>query len=177
VTAVATYFVTPEDGGEAYRVGIEAVTDGWTVSVERGGRQWTYDLPPAPREGRAWIAGRLRRCAWRDGRLSLDGVEHPLAVESEARRLARTFRTAELDGHRASEVRAPIPGMIVAVEVEEGEHVESGRGLVVIEAMKMENEIVAPVSGIVRGLAVVAGRAVESNAFVCRIEPEEGGRE
>ncbi|MGH7563585.1 MAG: acetyl-CoA carboxylase biotin carboxyl carrier protein subunit, partial [Gemmatimonadota bacterium] len=77
-------------------------------------------------------------------------------------------------GPQASEVRAPMPGLVVAVEVEEGARDEAGEGVVVIEAMKMENEIVAPASGIVRGVAVAAGDAVERNALVCRIEPDGG---
>ena len=171
----ATYFVTPEGDEEPYRVVVEAVADGWTATVERNGRQWTFPLRADLRRGRVWIAGRLRRCAWNDGRLSLDGIEHPLVVESEARHRARRLRKAGRAGHGVREVRAPIPGMIVAVEVEEGARVDAGQGVVVIEAMKMENEVVAPVTGVVRELTGRPGQAVERNALVCRIEPDVHG--
>ena len=59
--------------------------------------------------------------------------------------------------------------------VGEGVPVEAGAGLAVIEAMKMENEIVAPVPGVVREVGVRPGQPVEKDVLVCRIEP--GGSE
>ncbi|MGH7564194.1 MAG: hypothetical protein ACREK5_07205, partial [Gemmatimonadota bacterium] len=117
--AAATYFVTPEEG-EAYRVVLEAGADGWLATVERDGRRWTFALRRGAEDGRVWIGERLRRWGWSDGGLSLDGVEHPLLVETAARRRARDIRAAGSTGPQASEVRAPMPGLVVAVEVEEG---------------------------------------------------------
>jgi pyruvate carboxylase subunit B len=51
--------------------------------------------------------------------------------------------------------------------------VETGAGLAVIEAMKMENEILAPARGIVRGIGVRAGQVIEKDVLICRIEPGE----
>ena len=175
MTPAATWFVTPDAGG-AYRVVLEAVADGWSATVERDGRRWVFLLRPGPEDGRAWIGERLFRYAWGEGVLSVDGVQHPLLVETEVRRRVREVRAAGSKGRHAAEVRAPMPGLILAVEVEEGAHVEAGDGVIVIEAMKMENEIAAPISGIVRGVAVAAGDAVERNALVCRIEPDGGSQ-
>ncbi len=172
MTSTATWFVTPEDG-EAYRVVLERGADGWSATVERGGRQWVFAFRRGPEEGRVWIGERLRRWASSDGTLSLEGTGYPFLVETEARRRVREVRAAGSTGHRTSEVRAPMPGLVVAVQVEEAARVAAGQGVVVIEAMKMENEIVAPASGIVRGVAVAAGDAVERNTLVCRIEPDE----
>ena len=58
-------------------------------------------------------------------------------------------------------VRAPMPGLVVRVEVSEGEVVEVGAGLVVVEAMKMENELRAPRAGTVREIRVKAGDKVD----------------
>lgn len=168
------YFVTPQQGGP-YRVILEAGADGWSATVERGGERWVYGLRSGPEEDCVWVGGRLVRWAWSDGRLVLDGVEHPLVVESEVRRRVGQVSAAATGARSAGEIRAPMPGLIVAVEVEEGERVERGQGVVVIEAMKMENEIVSPATGTVRGLAVTAGAAVEKNALVCRIEPDGEG--
>jgi len=66
-----------------------------------------------------------------------------------------------------------MPGLIVAVLVEEGARVETGSGLAVIEAMKMENEILAPASGTVREIGVRTGQAIEKDVLICRIEPGE----
>jgi pyruvate carboxylase subunit B len=57
------------------------------------------------------------------------------------------------------------------VEVSEGEPVARGSGLVVLEAMKMENEIRAPVAGIVTRIHAVAGRAVEKGAPLVEVGP------
>ncbi|TNF74372.1 MAG: acetyl-CoA carboxylase biotin carboxyl carrier protein subunit [Acidobacteria bacterium] len=54
-----------------------------------------------------------------------------------------------------------MPGRVVALLVEEGQEVESGDGLVVLEAMKMENEIRAETAGVVRKILVSEGQAVE----------------
>jgi biotin carboxyl carrier protein len=61
-------------------------------------------------------------------------------------------------------VRAPMPGLVVRVEVAVGQRVEAGAGLVVVEAMKMENELRAPRPGVVEAVHVAAGQAVEKGA-------------
>src|SRR3954470_5018139 len=58
-------------------------------------------------------------------------------------------------------VKAPMPGLVVRVEVSEGEAVQVGTGLVVVEAMKMENELRAQTDGVVERIHVKAGDRVE----------------
>jgi len=72
------------------------------------------------------------------------------------------------DGPR--QVTAPMPGKIVAVLVREGDQVASGQGLLVVEAMKMENELRSPKAGVVRQLAAQPGAAVEGGAVLCVVE-------
>ncbi len=69
------------------------------------------------------------------------------------------------------ELRAQMPGKIVKVLVEPGQQVERDQGIVVIEAMKMENELKSPVAGVVTALEVREGDAVETNALLAVIEP------
>lgn len=57
---------------------------------------------------------------------------------------------------------APMPGKVVRVLVEEGQAIESGQGLIVVEAMKMQNEIKSPQAGTVGELFVVEGQAVDA---------------
>ena len=73
-------------------------------------------------------------------------------------------------GAGAPEVRAAMPGKVVAVLVEVGATVERGQGLLVIEAMKMENEIGAPRSGRVAEIRVQPGQAVEAGETLAVIE-------
>jgi len=67
-------------------------------------------------------------------------------------------------------VRAPMPGLVLRVEVEEGQAVVAGTGLVVLEAMKMENEIRSPSAGIVRRILVSQGQAVDKGAALVELE-------
>jgi len=67
-------------------------------------------------------------------------------------------------------VRAPIPGRVARVMVKAGEAVTAGKGLVVLEAMKMENEIRAPRDGVVRSVGCAEGAAVESGQTLVVIE-------
>jgi biotin carboxyl carrier protein len=70
---------------------------------------------------------------------------------------------------RPGNVRAPMPGKVVAVLVEPGEQVEPGQGVVVVEAMKMENELTAAAAGTVRAVHVRPGQVVEGNAVLVEI--------
>jgi len=63
-----------------------------------------------------------------------------------------------------------MPGKVVAVLVEAGARVERGQGLLVIEAMKMENEIGAPRAGTVSEVRVKPGQAVEPGELLARID-------
>jgi biotin carboxyl carrier protein len=66
-------------------------------------------------------------------------------------------------------VKALMPGRVVRVLVAKGEAVKKGAGLLILEAMKMENEIQAPVDGVVEELFVDAGQTVESGSDLARI--------
>ena len=66
-------------------------------------------------------------------------------------------------------IKAPMPGTILKVNVANGQAVKKGDVLFVLEALKMENEIMAPCDGTVNGVAVSAGAAVESGSALCTI--------
>jgi pyruvate carboxylase subunit B len=70
-------------------------------------------------------------------------------------------------------VKAPMPGLVVRVEVTEGQAVEAGEGLVVVEAMKMENELRASHKAIVEQIHVKAGDRVEKGAHLVTLRIPE----
>jgi biotin carboxyl carrier protein len=63
-----------------------------------------------------------------------------------------------------------LPGLVVAVAVQEGDEVVQGATLLTVEAMKMQNEVRSPRAGRVAGLAVIPGQAVAAGAPLLRIE-------
>ncbi|MFO7611651.1 MAG: biotin/lipoyl-containing protein [Clostridia bacterium] len=66
-------------------------------------------------------------------------------------------------------INAPMPGTILGVKVSVGEKVEKGQTLLVLEAMKMENEIAAPEAGTVSSINVEAGNSVESGQLLASL--------
>jgi biotin carboxyl carrier protein len=72
-----------------------------------------------------------------------------------------------------AKVSASMPGKIVTVLVAEGDMVEEGAGLAVVEAMKMQNEMKAPCSGKVRKVAVSEGQTVAAGELIVHIEAEQ----
>lgn len=79
----------------------------------------------------------------------------------------RSSSGAGSDGALVSQM----PGRVIKVSVKEGDSVEVGQGLVIMEAMKMENELKAPVAGKVVKVNVVVGQTVETGVLLVRIEP------
>ena len=73
-------------------------------------------------------------------------------------------------------IKAPMPGLVVRVEVTEGQRVEAGAGLVVVEAMKMENELRAPRPSVVAAVHVGVGQTVEKGAPLVTLESTEASR-
>jgi acetyl-CoA/propionyl-CoA carboxylase biotin carboxyl carrier protein len=71
-------------------------------------------------------------------------------------------------------VATPMQGTVLAVEVAEGDHVEAGQVICIVEAMKMENEITAHRAGVVADLAVAPGEAVTSGQTICVIDDPPG---
>ncbi len=67
-------------------------------------------------------------------------------------------------------LRAPMPGLIVAVPVEEGQDVTKGQVLVILESMKMQNELRSPRDGKVTRIKVAAGHSVEQKATLLSVE-------
>jgi biotin carboxyl carrier protein len=103
--------------------------------------------------------------------VELGGRMFPFRLrDPRAPKLAR--RRSQEDATRG-ELHAPMPGLIVQVMTHEGEDVEAGHPVVVIEAMKMQNALVAPIKGRVSAIPVKPGTAVESGQLLLAITPEE----
>lgn len=82
---------------------------------------------------------------------------------------AMSARTGGAQGTRP--VRAPMPGLVTRIEVSAGDAVVPGQGLLIVEAMKMENELKAEVAGVVARVLITAGQAVEKGSVLIEFAP------
>ena len=107
--------------------------------------------------------------------LSIRGRQLSVDVMDERTRAIREITGAGAVPSGPKPVRAPMPGMVVRVEVSEGDRVSPGQGLLIVEAMKMENELRAETAGRVRKVHVAAGEAVAKDQILVELAPEEDG--
>jgi acetyl-CoA/propionyl-CoA carboxylase biotin carboxyl carrier protein len=143
------------------RVTVGADGPATPASAHRDGNALVVTLDGTTRAYRSALAGGVR---W----LGRDGATWALR-EQERLRAARTA-----GGRADGPLTAPMPGTVTAVEVAEGDHVTAGQRLVVVEAMKMEHVVSAPVDGVVKDLAAKAGAAVALDAPLVTVVPEPG---
>jgi biotin carboxyl carrier protein len=162
-----------EVGGRA----VEVVLDGSAVivagrrvaaQVSRAGGTPLFHLLLDGRSYEIVAVGSGEPGGWR---LTLGDQRLDVAVTDERTEAVRALLGRAVPRASGGVVTAPMPGLVVRVKVAEGERVDAGVGLVVVEAMKMENELVAPAPGVVRRVHVVAGDAVEKGARLVEIEP------
>ena len=102
--------------------------------------------------------------------LWVDGFRFDVEALDERSRAIRELSAATAAPKGPAPLVAPMPGMIVRVNVAEGDVIQAGQGLVVMEAMKMENELRAPSAGAVRRVLVSPGTAVEKGALLLEME-------
>lgn len=103
----------------------------------------------------------------------VDGWRIEVEIESERRAslLERARRGREATAHGGpTEVRAVIPGRVVSVSIVAGDAVVAGQQLLVVEAMKMQNELRAPRDGVVSSVAVGAGGTIDVGDLLLVLE-------
>ena len=93
-------------------------------------------------------------------------------LEDEKSRLERKFWKATASHLGIQTVRAPMPGLVTAVNVQQGNTIEVGKSLLILEAMKMENEIRSPIAGKVKTISILKGNPVEKGQALMTIEQE-----
>jgi len=100
----------------------------------------------------------------------LRGQRYRVGVEDERSRLLRQVAGSDMAPAGEYQLKAPMPGMVVAVPIEEGQEVSKGQDLVILESMKMQNELKAPRDGRVVRIRVHAGDSVQQNAVMIVLE-------
>jgi len=144
------------------------------------GNRYLVDLQSAGENGRYSISidGRKSPIIFtgngRGHTLFARGRSYDVLVERTAvRELRKHLKSSGLGGSDAGVVESHMPGLIVKVNIKPGEVVTEGQSLLVIEAMKMENEIRAPITGVVESIDVEPGSEVAGGQTLCILRPED----
>ena len=165
-----TYEVEIE--GRSALVHIRQVDGGYAISVDEGSDS-------------VWSARRLGEAEWmvanggpgRPVGLHLDGERAELQISGHSLRAKvsdpRKSALDALGGAGSGDVVSPMPGVVVRIGVAQGDTVAAGQVLIVVEAMKMENEFKSPCSGVVSEVLVAVGEALETGARLIHVEPDE----
>jgi acetyl/propionyl-CoA carboxylase alpha subunit/acetyl-CoA carboxylase carboxyltransferase component len=145
--------------GEAYRLQVYAI-GAWTYRIHLDGRVVTVRLlEDGPGGARLELAGRSLRVLH-------DAGDAGLRIDVEG-------RPHRFEWQAAGRVRAGAPAVVVALHVEPGDRVEAGRPVAVLEAMKMEIAVEAPVAGVVQEVCARRGQQVAAGDLLLVIEPDE----
>lgn len=159
--------------GESRRVEVERVVGGFEVEIEGERRRVELVcLDGCEASLRYTGSNRSHYIVFQGGkdrhwRVSVGEREMDLAVMTP---LEARVGAADADREGPSQITAPIPGKVVAVKVAPGDTVEPGQSLVVLEAMKMENELAAEQSGKVAKVHVAAGDTVATGTLLVELE-------
>ncbi len=151
-----TVYITPEKSGYSAKLGDKT----HFVSAKREGDRWSLVIDGhrqsltviQQNETTWWVHadGQSYRLDWQD----------PLPVPQK-------------DANVEGSLRAPMPGQVIKVQVEGGQHVKQGDVLMILEAMKMEHRIIAPYDGLVSAIRYKVGQAVQADAILLELHAEE----
>jgi biotin carboxyl carrier protein len=121
-----------------------------TLSILLDGQSFEISVTPSP-----------------DGKLQLHTGTREFIAEVIDPRAWSGRRHSSVEAEGRQQIVAPMPGKVVRLLVKAGEHVEAGQGLLVVEAMKMQNEIRSPKSGTVERILAQEGQPVNAGEVLC----------
>lgn len=140
-------------GGEVIEVDLAAVSGQPLYSLIVNGESFEGYVYPDERSWQVLLLGR----------------SYSISIEDEREKRLRATDTGSVTPGREFILKAPMPGLAIAVPIEEGQKVEKGQILVILESMKMQNELRAPFSGNVVRLKIKAGESVQQKQILLNI--------
>ncbi len=156
--------------GKTHQLAFESLSD-QRLRITVDGESFQGHVEPLP--GGAYsliIDGRQQEIYLTEGpdgvEVELEGYRYPVTLVDPRRRIARRGGSGA-EGHTV--LRSSMPGKVVRTLVAEGDPVSKGTGVIVLEAMKMQNELKSPIDGVVTKVHVAEGNNVEANAALVEI--------
>jgi pyruvate carboxylase subunit B len=154
---------------------VEIAIDGDRVTVAERTHQVTVGVIPGTPLRQLLLDNRpftfaiesLGRGRWA---LTQQGERWEVEVLDERTRHIRGLAVGANQHRSADVLKAPMPGLVVRIQVNPGDRVKAGTGVVVLEAMKMENELKASAPGVVKSVRIAAGEAVEKGQVLVEFD-------
>jgi len=153
---------------------IDIKRDGGKVTASVNGREYSLDVSqPEPglyvlRDGTAKRTAHISLSDDISSMVSIDGRAVEVALSDPKRLRGSGSGSDTADG--VADIKTAMPGKVVRVLVAEGDTVTKGEGVIVVEAMKMQNEIKSPKDGAVTAIKVAEGDTVEAGALLLSVE-------
>jgi len=158
--------------GKTRTVELERDADRWRISIDD--RLLDADATEiAPNIFSVVVNGEsreIRIAPQPDGTLAMQTGHHELSAELIDLRAWRGRRHGTVEAEGRQRVTAPMPGKVVRLLVQPGDKVHAGQGILVVEAMKMQNEVRSPKTGTVEHLLVQEGQAVNAGQALAWID-------
>ncbi|HSM71796.1 MAG TPA: biotin/lipoyl-containing protein [Anaerolineales bacterium] len=140
--------------GATYEIDFEAVSGQPVYSLIVDGRSHEAYVQEGDEDWQVLLRGRL----------------YPVKVEDERERRLRAAAGGGVAEGGEYHLKAPMPGLVVTVSVEEGQEVKKGQVLLILESMKMQNELKSPRDGVVNRIKVKAGESVEQKQSLLSVQ-------
>ena len=153
-----------ESGGERLTVRIDGADGAIAVRAPGG---WTIT------RGRRTVEAGVTLERSGDVMVQIEGETYRFSPERGAGGAAGRGQSRAGPARSGVEVRTPMPGKVVRLLRDEGDRVGAGDGVLVFEAMKMQNEIRAPESGVIANMRAVAGTPMEGGEILFAVEPAD----
>ena len=102
--------------------------------------------------------------------LKVNGNIYEVKAKDELEQLLSKMGIDSTSGLKVNELKAPMPGAVVSVEVEVGQEVAKGDALIILEAMKMENILKSPTDGVIKEIKVAKGQNIDKNTILIVFE-------
>lgn len=109
----------------------------------------------------------------RDYRVKVNGNTYQITIATPLDQLIQEMGLSLGNDSFEDEIHAPMPGIILEVNVSEGDTVQKGDFLCVLEAMKMENTLTAPRNGVVKSVAIAKGETVDKGKLLIELEKND----
>jgi biotin carboxyl carrier protein len=156
--------------GKTRIVEVEQHGEGWQATLDGEAGAIADVVETTPNTFSVLLAGKSHEvsvASSADGKLNLQSGRHEFTAEVNDPRSWRGRRHGGVEAEGRQQVVAPMPGKVIRWLVRAGEKVVADQGLLVVEAMKMQNEVRSPKSGTVERVMVTEGQAVNAGEALC----------